>query len=60
MEHFFMQNNYGEGGKNAWDWLDDAVINSRGFIQVRLPELHKSFFFLVRGGSGGSSSSSSL
>ena len=27
------QYNFGPGGRNAWDWLDDAVINSRGFVQ---------------------------
>jgi len=32
MEKFFTQDNFGPGGANAWDWLDDAVINSRGFI----------------------------
>jgi hypothetical protein len=31
LELFFMQDKYGDG-KTAWDWLDDAVINSRGFI----------------------------
>ncbi len=31
LELFFLQNNYGNG-QNTWDWLDDAVVNSRGFI----------------------------
>jgi len=33
MERFFGQGNFGPEGINAWDWLDDAVINSRGFLQ---------------------------
>ena len=33
MERFFSQENFGPDGRNAWDWLDDAVINSRGFVQ---------------------------
>lgn len=31
LELFFQQDNFG-GGKTPWDWLDDAVINGRGFI----------------------------
>lgn len=31
LELFFQQDNYGNG-KTTWDWLDDAVVNSRGFI----------------------------
>jgi hypothetical protein len=31
LELFFLQNNYGNGA-NTWDWLDDSVVNSRGFI----------------------------
>lgn len=31
LELFFQQNNFGEG-KTPWDWLDDAVVNGRGFI----------------------------
>jgi hypothetical protein len=33
MERFFSQENFGPRGENSWDWLDDAVINSRGFLQ---------------------------
>jgi len=31
LELFFQQDNFG-AGRTTWDWLDDAVINSRGFI----------------------------
>ena len=60
MERFFHQDNFGPNGRNAWDWLDDAVINSRGFLspsEFLYDDNHVSA--LERDNAGGSKSAAS-